>query len=323
MKSTMSILTYVLFLLFVIGCDATDKRDTPTTKILPEFKSINGTGELVPSQANSFTFAVFGDNQGAEKAEQISDTIFEEIANYQDPKPAFALSLGDIVRGKDPEDPSKYIEERFIKFLNRAAKAKVPIFNAPGNHELDDRDDIPSKKMHEIYQRVVGPSYGAFDYGNSRFISLNTEEIPPAGTKPPPEGIEFSYMSDTQLGLLDADLNANRDKKHIFIMMHYPMKPKYSHDALTAQSHKKMSDILAKYTNISFVLAAHEHIFYNALDPNNVTSIEIFTAGNPTQYLISGGAGADVYEPTIWAFHHYLIFEVDDDNISVTIHRVN
>jgi hypothetical protein len=66
------------------------------------------------------------------------------------------------------------------------------------------------------------------------------------------------------------------------------------------------------------VLASHEHQYYNPYDPNNVMTVPPFTAGGPTRYLVSGGAGAPFWadqpdqppiQPQPWAFHHYLLFE--------------
>jgi len=325
----MRLSAFVPVLLFVlllcVGCLQSWALQTVQSKQggLPPLTAMTGTGTLAPSKTDNFTFAVFGDSQGGDEAHAIISKIFGEIRNHQPARPAFAFCLGDIVRGKDPQDPSKYIRQKFAEYLQLAVTAGVPVFNAPGNHEMDDWNDIPSKKMHKIYENTVGPAYGAFDYGNSRFIALNTEDVPPAGTQPPSGGMEFSYIGDTQLKQLDADLNANKGKTHIFIMMHYPIKPQRPQDSLNPDSLKKLSSILAQYNNISYVLASHEHLYYNPQDPDNVTTVAPFKAGDPTHYLISGGAGAGIYVPEEkGGFHHYLLFEVDGDNVSVTIHRV-
>ena len=260
---------FVLALLFVhlicIGCLQSQAIQIVQSRQegLPSLMAMTGTGTLTPHKADNFTFAVFGDSQGGDKAGTIISKIFEEIRNYQPARLDFAFCLGDIVKGKDPQDPSKYIRQKFAEYLQIAITAGVPLFNAPGNHEMDDRNDLPSKKMHQIYENTIGPAYGAFDYGNSRFIALNTEDVPPAGTQPPTGGIEFSYIWDTQLKQLDTDLDANKDKMHIFIMMHYPMKPQRPQDSLNPDSLKKLTNIFAKYDNISYVLASHEHLYYN------------------------------------------------------------
>jgi len=215
-----------------------------------------------------------------------------------------------------------------------AETAGVPVFNAPGNHEMDDRDDVPSERMHQLYRDNVAPTYGAFNYGNARFIALNTEDVPcqklPPTNPPckpvptPPPGMEFSYIGDTQLQQLDQDLAANKDKTHIFIMMHYPVKPYSSSNALNPDSLKKLADILAKYKNISYVLASHEHQFYNPQDKKNFTTVTPYKAGEPTRYLVSGGAGAKIFvSAQNGGFNHYLIFEVNGDDVFVKINRID
>ncbi|MBC8554268.1 MAG: hypothetical protein H8D23_32060 [Candidatus Brocadiales bacterium] len=50
----------------------------------------------------------------------------------------------------------------------------------------------------------------------------------------------------------------------------------------------------------------------------------LFKAGDPTRYLVSGGAGSGIYVPEEkGGFHHYLIFEVDGDSVSVKTHKVD
>ena len=141
-------------------------------------------------------------------------------------------------------------------------------------------------------------------------------------------GTACSVADEQDLGavsILKADLDANQDKKHIFIAMHYPI---HAHDPardnLFGASRQALIGVFRKYSNISFVLASHEHQFYNPQDPNNVTTVAPFQAGDPTRYLISGGAGAPFYQggPQPWAFHHYLLFQVDGSNVTVTINRV-
>ncbi|MBT7616910.1 MAG: hypothetical protein HN590_06460 [Calditrichaeota bacterium] len=315
----------LLVLLLILGCSQSGVSHlSQADGGLPPFTSMKGTGTLSPSQNNHFSFAVFGDSQGDEKSRIMIGKIFEEINQYQPVRPVFAFCLGDIVKGKDPQDPTKHIRQKFSDYLELAKTAGVPVFNTPGNHEMDDADDIPSERMQKIYQESVGPTHGSFDYGNSHFIALNTEDVPPAGTPPPPKGVEFSFISDKQLAQLDKDLEANRDKTHIFVMMHYPMKPHRRQDILNPASLKKVINIFKKYDNIAYVFASHEHLFYNPQDPGNVETVAPFSVGDPTRYLVSGGAGASIYvDGAEGGFHHYLIIEVDGDKISVKIHKMD
>lgn len=296
------------------------------------------TGTLThPDDPDHFTFVVFGDNRpckGKKQPKAIRE-IFSEIHELI-PAPAFALSLGDIIEGKpkNPDKPSELetIILQFSDFLGLAAKAGVPIFNAPGNHEMDDSHDIPSLRMHDLYEKYVGPSYGAFTYGNSRFIALNTEDVPPPGTPSPPSDAEFSYMSPKQFSQLKEDLDHNRDKKHIFITMHYPIfaldegPPDHtSDDRLNEADRNRLFNLFQDYDNIAYVLAAHEHLYYNPKDPDNVTDAPGWSPGNPIRYLISGGAGAPLStkkDKKKYSFHHYLIFTVDGAEVSVELVRL-
>jgi len=299
---------------------------------LPAVTSMRGTGTLTPpDNPDEFTFVVFGDNRPA-KGEPQPESIKEIFAEINDLKPAFAISLGDIIEGEPrPDDPAAIdtIRKQLGDFLALAATAGVPIFNAPGNHELDDDQDVPTKRMHELYHECVGPSYGAFTYGNSRFIVLNTEDVPPADAAKPPADAEFSYMSPKQIAELKADLDANRDKKHIFITMHYPIQTKDEgppdsqwDDRLYPASREALVELFKNYKNVAYVLAAHSHLYYNPQSPENVTDVPGWKPGDPTVHLVSGGAGAPLNKGK-WGFHHYLVFNVDGDTVSVKLIRLD
>ena len=319
----------------VCGCTTVSKNDqryaasTLAQPGLPPLSAITGTGTLMPpANPDNFTFVVFGDSQ---PNFTVVSQIFNQVKSVLKPTPDFALSLGDIVKG-EPQVPfdSEPIEKTLKNYLSHAKEAGVPIFNAPGNHELDDVvntnpwTEMPSQKMQTLYEKVVGPTYGSFDFGNSHFIVLNTEDVPPKGMKGPTPPMEFSYIGPKQLAELQADLDANRDKTHIFVAMHYPIHPLYpKRDSLYGESRQALIELFAKYSNISYVLASHEHYFYNPFDEANVSTVPVFRAGGPTRYLISGGAGAPFWDPSqIWAFHHYLVFEVSGDIVNVTIKRL-
>ncbi len=295
---------------------------------LPPLTPMMGTGELAPAKdANKFTFVIFGDNRPAEGEPQ-PETIKEIFTEIKELPPVFAMSLGDVIEGKPKaNDPNAIdtIRQQYKDFLALATKAGVPIYNAPGNHEMDDSDDVPTERMHNLYRECVGSTYGAFNYGNSRFIALNTEDVPAADTPKPPPDQEFSYMSPRQIDQLKADLDANRDKKHIFITMHYPIHaldegpPKSEwDDRLYPESRQALIELFKNYDNIAYVLAAHEHLYYNPQAPDDITNVPSWSSGDPIVYLVSGGAGAPLNDGK-WGFHHYLIFEVDGSNVSVKL----
>src|SRR5256885_10841282 len=114
----------------------------------------------------------------------------------------------------------------------------------------------------------VGPAYGAFDYGASPYIALNTEEVggPPAPTPTAtPEKklkLDPGFVSPEQLKVLKSDLEANKAKAHIFVFMQHPIKPLKKSSGLYEPNAKTLESLFESYPNISHVIAAHEHLYY-------------------------------------------------------------
>lgn len=352
-------LPLIIALLAGAGCSQPEPATQSESEVKTTEPAVSATASTMPpltpvvgnapsSTSDTFTFWVFGDNQGGP---EIFAAIMQEMKNAT-VKPAFALSLGDLIAGKPVNPDKEAIHAELDTYYQAALAGTVPIFNAPGNHEMDDSNDCPNQTMHDAYKEPSAtsggwpgaPLYGAFNYGNSRFIALNTQDIPPTSVCPdannctvpacghcvsgqPEKKRECSYISDAQLQLLDDDLAANTDKEHIFILMHYPVEPKPSENypsGLTPATAKKLTDVLAKYDNIRFVLASHQHLYYNPQDPTNDKSIPTRQAGQGQDpyYLVSGGAGAEIFGTGTGDFHHYLIFEVDSGEVSAKIHKV-
>jgi hypothetical protein len=316
---------------------------------MPELTSLPGTGKLVSNPASDcFVFVVAGDNRPKHKTDGPTKTTSQiftaaqkanpSLASCKDARPVLVFWTGDSIYGKDPDDEST-VKSEYDAFLSIAKQAGVPVFNAPGNHEMDDEKDVPNASMHKFYKKFMGEPYGAFSYGNSRFIAINTEEIALQGVKKSARAktesgttLDPGYVSQKQLKLLDADLEANKDKAHIFVFMHHPIKPYKAGDGLDAASAKALVQIFSKYKNISYVIAGHEHMYFNPppqskhgwgkppsrTDPANV----------PPYYLVSGGAGAPLKgitkkHPPKGSFYHYLVFEVNGDEVKIELVKLD
>jgi hypothetical protein len=312
---------------------------------MPALSSLPGTGRLdTNAKSDCFVFIAAGDNRPAKPSGTPTPTTSQifaaaqkanpSLTACQDSKPAFVFWTGDSIYGKDPNDEST-VESEYKAFLKVAAQAGAPVFNAPGNHEMDDKNDVPNAQMQAFYPKFMAEPYGAFNYGNSRFIALNTEEIAPQGTKKSARAktesgatLDPGYVSKKQRHLLDADLKANQDKAHIFVFMHHPIKPYKSDDGLDSKSARALVAIFSKYKNVSYVIAGHEHMYFNPPpqskhgwgDPPNRTD----PSKDPPYYLVSGGAGAPLKgitkkHPPKGSYFHYLVFEVNGDKIKVQL----
>src|SRR6185503_12396720 len=142
--------------------------------------------------ATKFTFIVAGDNRPQGKAATQPKTLSRILSDAQRFNPAFFLWCGDTISGHTTDGPT--LQQQYNAFIKIGSQAKVPIFNAPGNHEMDtvstdpktkDTIETPNAQMLAFYLQYMRPAnappyaYGAFNYGNSRFISMNTEEVAP------------------------------------------------------------------------------------------------------------------------------------------------
>jgi hypothetical protein len=301
--------------------DKDKKRGFPLLPPVPQ------TGQLKnDSSTTKFCFIAAGDNRPADEGSEQPPVLTQILNDAQKFNPVFFLWSGDIIYGHETEKDK--LAPQYQGFFDIAKLAKAPMFNAPGNHEMDVITKLPNEKietpdpemlkhyLHFMQYPRDAPAYGAFDYGNCRFIALNTEEVggPPAPTPTAtPEKklkLDPGFVSQEQMKLLKDDLEANKDKAHIFVFMHHPIKPLKKSAGLYEPSANELEALFENYPNVSHVIAAHEHFYYKPpASPKGPT------------YLVSGGAGAPCDkcdgDPNCQQEFHYLVFNVDKDKVDV------
>src|SRR5258706_7922816 len=102
-------------------------------------KSIGANLAVRPPSDSGLLFIVGGDNRPTGKGAPIprtTRTVFEEIGLI---RPDLVVWTGDTVYGYG-DSPSELARE-YDRFESLAKKAGVPLFNAPGNHEIHRADD--------------------------------------------------------------------------------------------------------------------------------------------------------------------------------------
>lgn len=318
----------------------------------PTLPPVPGTGQLTDDPTSThFTFIAAGDNRPAGHTDKQPPTLAQILQDSKRFKPAFMLWSGDTIAGfriLGQKMDRKTLTAQYEEFFSIASQAGVPIFNSPGNHEMDSVDksdnetiETPDADMQQLYLEVMkypanAPPYGAINYGNSRFIAVDTEEVPSILTLRSPGKmvannlkLDPGFVSLKQIGLLASDLEANQDKAHIFVFMHHPIKPAKKGSRLNKENADELEALFAKYPNVSFVIAAHEHLYYNAggntLNPASRTNP---ASGGPG-YLVSGGAGAPLDKcpkpssKNCSATYHYLVFEVNGNSVDVKVVMVS
>ncbi|HVT15283.1 MAG TPA: metallophosphoesterase [Thermoanaerobaculia bacterium] len=279
---------------------------------MPALKPLQGTPALgSPKDAANFTFVVAGDNRPPTPTPTPTPTIvtiFDAVKGMQ-PQPPFVVLTGDIIYGKDDKD-KKLIEQEYQAFLKVAGSAGVTVYNAPGNHEMNKKGNQPSATMQKWYEDNTGAiAYGAFSYGNSRFIALNTDDLPgnsdcTSSSGKPAKGGFQGYLSPAQLAALKTELDQAKSMTNVFVFMHRPIYADKKTSQLPKHCRDTLRDLFSQYPNLRYVIASHRHLFYQPTTTKPPP---------PPIYLISGGAGAPLAKG---GFYNYLIFTVAGDQVS-------
>jgi hypothetical protein len=317
----------------------------PTMTQLP-----TGATMLEPSLGStSFTFVVAGDNRPAHNGDPLTKPMIDIVQRLAANPPDFVVWNGDSVFGKQEVG----ITDQYVQFLGAFKPLTVPVFNAPGNHEMlvqtmiscgtaSDpwNGELPdfSGSMMADYETSMGPLYGMFRYGNAAFVIINTDDV--LDVTLANACVYNGYVGKTQLASLQATLNqlsTDSSVTHIFCFMHRPIKDKggsqigapkgdTSDYGTQVEAFRKVLDS-TKYPKMTFVFASHDHLLYVDPAPSNPTGP--FTGSSPNKgkpvFIVTGGAGAPLSgckngtggKPG--AFFHYLTVTVNGSSVTVNV----
>ncbi|MBU0574013.1 MAG: metallophosphoesterase [Candidatus Margulisbacteria bacterium] len=179
------------------------------------------------SPQESFSFVVFGDNQG-------NDRVFNKIIDSinHDPYISFAVHVGDMV-----DSPT---EKEYQHFLGLIKRLNVKMFPTMGNHDAVYGGD---KRFNKYFGRV----YYSFDHKNSHFIVMDNSLKNSFGKK--------------QFDWLITDLEKNK-KVNTFVFFH---KPLYDPSGIfldyimsSRETAEKLMDVFKTY-HVKYVFFGHIH----------------------------------------------------------------
>lgn len=231
-----------------------------------------------------FRFVVMGDSRGS--STPVHEKRFRELMqniSQLTTQPRFILFAGDLVNGKG--DITAELAQ-WNEIVNQYFP-KNKVYPAIGNHDGDEQTFSNAFK-HLPNEQVKGYKRTAyyFDYGNSRFIVLNSNRRDKNG----------SYIiGNEQLAWLK-DLLKNSKKTHHFVMFHVPAYPMGAHYGGSLDRNPTQRDALWKIldeNNVTAVFVAHEHNYNRRLiDKSFNTATTKFN--NAIYQLTTGGAGAQL-----------------------------
>src|SRR5437762_4828636 len=186
-----------------------------------------GAPALQASSSSSFTFVVAGDNRPAKNGDPLTQPLLDIVQKLAANPPAFVVWNGDTVYGKQDVG----IDAQYAQFLAAFKPLSVPVFNAPGNHEMvvqtmvacgtasdPYNGELPdfSGSMMASYQKDMGPLYGMFRYGNAAFLIINTDDVLDVTLT---NACDYNgYVGKAQLAALQATLDqlAGDGTTHVF-----------------------------------------------------------------------------------------------------------
>jgi len=221
-----------------------------------------------PSKDN-YQFALIGDSQGRN---EILERIIEEVNTKEID---FLIHLGDMV-------PSGH-EQEYQDFFAVMQELQVPYYTVPGNHDtrLNGRD---------IYQNTLAPFYYSFEFGNYRYVFMDTAEL---------------TVDQQQFSWLQAQLKNDIDT---YVFMHAPIyDPRgLDHSFRDLEAAQQVFDVVtADAKPIRAVFSGHVHMFHQQQIAD-------------TLFVTSGGAGASFYAtPEEGGFYHYVIASLQKQSIDI------
>lgn len=248
------------------------------------------------SSVSEFKFVHVGDSQVdfsyGLTGEPFNNTLKGIDLNQFNPN--FILHTGDMVEW------SKY-EKSWSQMLNfnKDYFTSIPFAAISGNHEASYRNGEYETFRHFNYELTEQTTnkgiYYSFDYGNTRFIMLDTNTL------------SNKKLTDAQYNWLISKLQ-NNPQKWTIVAMHNPMYSvgKYgsnsANNSIALALRAQLSDVFAQY-GVDLVLQGHDHEYFKTYPigvggvPNSnltyetIDGIKYVTNANGVTYVMNGPAG--------------------------------
>ena len=259
----------------------------PTASSRRALRPITRVTEHPVDTEESFSFVATGDSRPTLPNcgfPAVTHRMFAELRLLQ---PACVLYTGDFMWGYNGN--RQEWENDIDRFRALADTAAVPLYNVPGNHEMQSDPEaikLLQEKGHDLY--------GSFSIGPWHFIAANTDEFCLEGR-----------VHGEQLDWLKADLEEHKGAAGIFVFMHRPMYSWFQGD-FNPDDQAMLRDLFASYP-VKAVFAAHDH-FFNREEHGGV------------QYMTVAGAGSPMYaQPTRGGYAHYVLVTVGPDGVEYNV----
>lgn len=281
------VLFLALMFILLAGCGGEAQQTAATAPATVNQARSEAETAAVPS-AGSYIFAVCGDNRTVGIDNGTMDRIVQSARSMG---AAFMVDTGDVTDGGTTDE--------LVRYRDFTEASGLRFYTVPGNH------DVGKGGVSNAYSNVLGATYFSFDFGGDHFVVLDNAD-------------DKTGMDDAETAWMEADLAANRDKKHQFVFAHIPIASPTldsSHvsgegGAAGLKSGQHLAQVAENTANIADLFFGHIHAYI----PYRIDSLQAY---------ITGGAGAPLYEPEILGgYFHFLLVTVSAEGVNVEVVRV-
>jgi Icc-related predicted phosphoesterase len=261
-----------------------------------------------------FRFVAYGDTRFHDPKDTDAANPAVRVALVQaiaEANPALICFTGDIVlNGPDTDDWKVWDSETSIW-----KDKKIPVYPALGNHDLHKPEDVALSNYFQRFPALKSSRYYSVRAANALFLVLDSSMEEAAG----PQG-------DWLGGKLD---HVPADVDFVFVMDHHPPYTSSSDEKKFGGGHSARApeQALAKMLEERQAHARYRIVMFSG----HVHNYERHEHGGVT-YFVSGGGAAHAYpierakdDPfqSNEVNYHYLIVEVDRQQLKVTMNRVD
>lgn len=261
-------------------------------------EAVSGRFTTAPAGDPPFRFLVYGDSRTDPAAHAVVTRNLEKAPGE------FLINTGDMVMsGKDDRDWRSFFE------IERALLRDRCVFAAVGNHELSRGDPASGAAFLRYFGaveegRVGHRLYGSFRWSNTRFFLLNAMDEW--------TGEEREWLrAELDEALVEPGL------LHRIAVLHHGPFSSGPHGGNAALARGGVIEMM-RDRKVDLVFAGHDHVYERGV-------------GDGLKYVITGGAGAPLYEKkgaaretiVFEAVHHFVEAAIDGDKVKLVARRAS
>lgn len=266
-----------------------------------------------------FTFAIITDThigkEGDEHHYCHPKRVLEAIKQINEFKPAFVIHCGDMIT-TFPARP-EYEEQLDNAMKTFRENLKVPIYFAPGNHDVGDKVSFGDPKAHakvtdefiDAYRKRFGNDYLSLDYKDCHFILLNNA-IFNSGTEAERKQWEW----------LEKDLEKAKNSRFIFIFFHNVLfwsglddEGPQNYETIDEPARSKLIALAKKYKVKAFFQGHTHWSFSNYLDNIEFQTLysTTFARALVTKKYSGSATGPGIFDPYKCGYYFIRVYPED------------